>query len=170
MPSPSILQIVSGGQTGVDRAALDVAIYLEIPHGGWCPRGRKAEDGSISNVYQLTETGSSSYVVRTEKNVIESDGTLILYRNRMSRGTALTASLTRRHVRPCLAVDIAAMQSSDCDNGWIGQKVDEIHTWLIQENIKTLNVAGPRESTSRGIAADAHTLLLSAFAEINASD
>lgn len=169
MPSPSLSKIVSGGQTGVDRAALDVAIFLEIPHGGWCPRGRKAEDGSISNVYQLTETGSSSYVVRTEKNVTDSDGTLILYRNRMSRGTALTASFTRRHVRPCLAVDIAAMQSSDSADDWIGQKVEEIHAWLIEEDIETLNVAGPRESTSSGINADAHTLLLNAFSEINAN-
>ena len=167
MPSPSVSKIVSGGQTGVDRAALDVAIFLEIPHGGWCPRGRKAEDGPISDVYQLTETGSSSYVVRTEKNVTDSDGTLILYRNSMSRGTALTANFTRRHVRPCLAIDIAAMQSSDSDEDWIGQKVEEIHAWLIQEAIGTLNVAGPRESTSSGITAHAHTLLLNAFAEIN---
>ena len=167
MPSPSVSKIVSGGQTGVDRAALDVAIFLEIPHGGWCPRGRKAEDGSISNVHQLTETRSSSYVVRTEKNVTDSDGTLILYRNSMSRGTALTANFTRRHVRPCLAIDIAAMQSSDSDEDWIGQKVEEIHAWLIQEAIGTLNVAGPRESTSSGITAHAHTLLLNAFAEIN---
>lgn len=167
MPSPSVSRIVSGGQTGVDRAALDVAIFLEIHHGGWCPRGRKAEDGPISDVYQLTETGSSSYVVRTEKNVTDSDGTLILYRNRMSRGTALTASFTRRHVRPCLAIDISAMQSSDSSADWIGKKVEEIHAWLMQEAIETLNVAGPRESTSSGITADAHTLLLNAFAEIS---
>jgi len=167
MPAPSVSRIVSGGQTGVDRAALDVAIFLAIPHGGWCPRGRKAEDGSISSAYQLTETRASSYVVRTEKNVTDSDGTLILYRNRMSRGTALTASLTRRHVRPCLAIDIAAMQSGDSDGDWIGQRVEEIHAWLIQEGIETLNVAGPRESTSTGITADAHTLLLNTFADIN---
>ena len=106
-------------------------------------------------------------MVRTEKNVTDSDGTLILYRNRMSRGTALTASFTRRHVRPCLAIDIASMQSSDSDEDWIKEKVTEIHAWLIQEAIETLNVAGPRESTSSGITADAHTLLLNAFAEIN---
>ncbi len=166
MLAPTIAKIVSGGQTGVDRAALDVAIFLEIPHGGWCPRGRRAEDGSISNVYQLTETGSSNYVVRTEKNVTDSDGTLILYRNRMSRGTALTASYTRRHHRPCLAIDIAAIQSGDSDDAWISQNVAKIHNWLTEEDIRTLNVAGPRESTSNGITADAHTLLLNAFAEI----
>ena len=166
MPSLSVSRIVSGGQTGVDRAALDVAIFLEIPHGGWCPRGRKAEDGSISNVYQLTETRSSSYVVRTEKNVAESDGTLILYRNSMSRGTALTASFTRRHVRPCLAIDIAAMQYSNSYEDWIEKKVAEIHNWLMQEAIETLNVAGPRESSASGITADAHTLLLNAFEKI----
>ena len=165
MSLPTVSKIVSGGQTGVDRAALDVAIFLEVPHGGWCPRGRKAEDGPISNVYQLTETKSSSYVVRTEKNVTDSDGTLILYRNRMSRGTALTASFTRRHVRPCLSIDMSDIQTSDSEDVWIDQKVAEIHAWLVEEAIKTLNVAGPRESTCSGITADAHTLLLSAFAE-----
>jgi len=166
MSVPSISKIVSGGQTGVDRAALDVAIFLEIPHGGWCPRGRKAEDGSISTVYQLTETGSANYVVRTEKNVTDSGGTLILYRNRMTRGTALTASFTRRHGRPCLAIDIAAMQTGDSDEQWMEEKVAEVHAWLTQESIDLLNVAGPRESTSSGITEDAHTLLLNVFAEI----
>ena len=85
----------------------------------------------------------------------------------MSRGTALTASFTRRHVRPCLAIDIASMQCSDSEEDWIEQQVNEIHVWLMQEAIETLNVAGPRESTSSGITADAHTLLLNAFAEIN---
>jgi hypothetical protein len=166
MSVPSVSQIVSGGQTGVDRAALDVAIALGIPHGGWCPRGRKAEDGTISNVYQLTETKSARYVVRTEKNVTDSDGTLILYRDRMSRGTALTASFTRRHVRPCLSIDIAAMQTRDLEQDWLAEKVAEIHAWLIQEGISTLNVAGPRESTSSGITDDARTLLTTVFDEI----
>ncbi len=166
MSVPSVSKVISGGQTGVDRAALDVAIFLEIPHGGWCPRGRIAEDGSISNVYQLTETESARYVVRTEKNVTDSDATLILYRNRMSRGTALTASFARRHIRPCLAIDISAMQSADLEESWVEQKVAEVHAWLNRESIETLNVAGPRESSASGITADAHRLLLNIFAEI----
>ena len=67
-------KIISGGQTGVDRAALDVAIFLEIPHGGWCPLGRRAEDGSIPKTYLLRETPQRDYAVRTEKNIIDSDG------------------------------------------------------------------------------------------------
>ena len=167
MPAPTISRIVSGGQTGVDRAALDVAIYLEIPHGGWCPRGRRAEDGTISTAYQLTETSSSNYVVRTEKNVTDSDGTLILYRDRMSRGTALTASFARRHRRPHLGIDLAPMQTDDSDEAWIELQVEEIHQWLVKEAIEVINVAGPRESTTAGISTDAHRLLLSVFAEIS---
>ena len=70
--------IVSGGQTGVDRAALDVAIMLGFAHGGWCPAGRLAEDGPIDAHYALRETASAAYDVRTERNVVDSDGTLVL--------------------------------------------------------------------------------------------
>ena len=169
MPVPLVSKVVSGGQTGVDRAALDVAIFLEIPHGGWCPRGRIAEDGPVADAYQLTETRTSRYVVRTEKNVTDSDGTLILYRDRMSRGTALTASFARRHERPCLTIDIAAMQNDGSDEDWMGRAVEQIHQWLVQEAIETLNVAGPRESGSPGITADAHKLLLNVFGDVSGS-
>lgn len=70
-------KIVSGGQTGVDRAGLDFAIALGIPHGGWCPKGRKAEDGPIDNRYQLQETPRADYLQRTEWNVRDNDGTVI---------------------------------------------------------------------------------------------
>jgi hypothetical protein len=70
-------KIVSGGQTGADRAALDWAIFHDLPHGGWCPKGRKAEDGVIPDQYQLTETSSASYPQRTQWNVRDSDGTVI---------------------------------------------------------------------------------------------
>src|SRR5437870_5407187 len=75
--SASIAKIVSGGQTGADRAAFDWAIANNIPHGGWCPRGRLAEDGIIPDFYRMQETVSTEYVVRTERNVTESDGTVI---------------------------------------------------------------------------------------------
>ena len=166
MATPQIAKIVSGGQTGVDRAALDVAIFLEIPHGGWCPRGRRAEDGEISNVYQLTETPSANYTVRTEKNVVDSDGTLIIFRQAMTRGTGLTASFARRHNRPCLTIDVTPMEDAD-DEDWINTTVEEIHSWLASENVLVLNVAGPRASTSAGIANQAHTLLLNTLAEVN---
>ena len=187
MTAPKISKIVSGGQTGVDRAALDVALALEIPHGGWCPRGRRAEDGVISNVYQLTETPSANYVVRTEKNVLGSDGTLILFRRRMSRGTALTASFTRRHSKPCLSIDLAAMQSADVElwddasvddeeagdsaftsptSDWLAHRAAEIHQWMVRENVRIVNVAGPRESTNAGIAQDAYRLLFQTLIDV----
>ena len=92
-PRPSFLveKIVSGGQTGVDRAALDVALELGIPCGGWCPRGRRAEDGALSARYPLMETPSDDYVQRTTWNIRDSDGTLILTRGEPTGGTAQTA-------------------------------------------------------------------------------
>jgi len=130
-----VRKIVSGGQTGVDRGALDAAIELGIEHGGWCPLGRIAEDGVIPAVYHLQESDSPDYPVRTEQNVIDSDGTLILYRVRLWGGTELTRRLAVKLKKPFLLVDLA-------------QAVDlaAIRQWLVQNEIRVLNVAGPRES------------------------
>ena len=98
--------IVSGGQTGVDRAALDVAIAIGIGHGGWCPAGRLSEDGTIPSRYDLQETDSPEYPVRTEKNVIDSDATLLLYEGRLKGGTLLTRRICVRHGKPDLVVRI----------------------------------------------------------------
>ena len=141
-------KIVSGGQTGVDRGALDAAIALGIPHGGWCPRGRLAEDGTIPARYQLTETDSPEYRARTEKNVRDSDATLILYRGELKGGTELTRQLAKRHAKPCLVVDLD--HPTD---------LEEIRQWLSQPQITVLNVAGPRESQSPGISARAADFL-----------
>lgn len=143
-------KIVSGGQTGVDRAALDAAIALDIPHGGWCPRGRLAEDGPIPARYQLRETDSPDYAVRTERNVLQSDATLILCRGRPRGGTELTLRLARQHGKPHLVVDLSAADSPDAE---------AIRRWLSDESVATLNVAGPRESQSPGIAHEAGQLL-----------
>jgi len=132
-------RIVSGGQTGVDRAALDVAMALGIEHGGWCPAGRLSEDGSIPSRYELRETDSSDYRVRTEQNVIDSDATLILYEGRMKGGTLLTRRICVDLDKPFLAVRI--------DSG----NVVAARQWLQQVQPITLNVAGPRESTALGI-------------------
>ncbi len=144
----TIHMIVSGGQTGVDRAALDVAIEFSIPHGGWCPRGRRAEDGTIPPEYQLQETDSPKYQVRTQRNVEDSDGTLILYREGLTGGTELTRKFAMRYDRPYIAIDLETEQD-----------VTEAHDWLVTENIQKLNVAGPRESTSPGIAKQAREFL-----------
>jgi hypothetical protein len=81
-----IKKIITGGQTGADRAALDVAILLNIPHGGWVPKGRLAEDGPIHTKYQLKEMPTDSHEERTEQNVIDSDGTLIISHGELTGG------------------------------------------------------------------------------------
>jgi predicted Rossmann fold nucleotide-binding protein DprA/Smf involved in DNA uptake len=140
-------RIVSGGQTGVDRAALDVALEIGLPCGGWCPAGRLAEDGAIPDRYPLRETPSASYPERTARNVRDSDATLILYRTKMRGGTALTARLARHHGRPCLALEIASADP------------DAIRRWLAEAGVRVLNVAGPRESEAPGIHREATALL-----------
>lgn len=145
-------KIVSGGQTGVDRAALDAAIALDIPHGGWCPRGRLAENGRIPSRYKLTETDSPHYAVRTERNVLDSDATLILCRGTPSGGTELTLRLADQHRRPAMIVDLDAPIVAD-----------EIHAWLTEYAVSTLNVAGPRESQSPGIGRQAAEFIETLF-------
>jgi len=142
--------VVSGGQTGVDRAGLDTAILLGIRHGGWCPRGRLAEDGAVPPIYELDETRSAEYPVRTEQNVIDSDGTLILYRVNLFGGSELTHRLTRKHTRPCLLVDLE--DSPDLSRS---------QHWLRKNAIHVLNVAGPRESSAAGIGNQAAEYLRS---------
>jgi hypothetical protein len=146
-------KIISGGQTGVDRGALDAAIALGIPHGGWCPRGRLAEDGSIPDVYQLAETDLPDYPQRTERNVLESDGTLILCHGAPVGGTELTRRLATRYGKPCLVANLDTYSAAD------------ILAWLASANIRVLNVAGPRESQSPGIAAETQRLLVALFGE-----
>jgi len=133
-------KIVSGGQTGVDRGALDAAIDLGIPHGGWCPRGRLAEDGRIPKRYQLTENASDDYALRTEQNVLESDGTLVLCVGQPTGGTALTCQLAREHGRPLLVLDLASRPGPEA--AW---------QWIVANAIGVLNVAGPRESAHPGV-------------------
>jgi hypothetical protein len=145
-------KIVSGGQTGVDRAALDAAIELGIAHGGWCPLGRRAEDGAIPQRYRLEEIGSADYAVRTERNVIDSDATLILCRGRLSSGTDLTRQFARQHGKPCLVVDLDRPPSSE-----------EIRSWLAGKRPEVLNVAGPRESQNPGIWSRGKQFLVELF-------
>ena len=142
------LRVVSGGQTGVDRAALDVAIALDIPHGGWCPRGRLAEDGRIPDRYQLQETDSADYAVRTEWNVRDSDATLILTCGELSGGTKLTAVLALRYSRPLTVVNLTETTLPT-----------SVLCWLLRHDIRTINVAGPREKTCPGIYELARTFL-----------
>jgi hypothetical protein len=146
--------IISGGQTGVDRGALDAAMELNIPHGGWCPRGRLAENGRIPDRYQLRETDSSAYRVRTEQNVVDSDATLILHRGRLSGGTKLTLRLARQYGRPHRVIDLARVSDPA-----------EVRRWLDEQRVERLNVAGPRESQSPGIEALAREFIVRLFHE-----
>jgi hypothetical protein len=102
-----LAKIISGGQTGVDRAALDVARELGLPCGGWCPKGRRAEDGPIPARYPLVETASASYPQRTRQNVLDADGTLILTMTPPTGGTALTIRIAEGNDKPYLVVDLS---------------------------------------------------------------
>jgi hypothetical protein len=132
------VRIISGGQTGADRAALDAAIRLGLDQGGWVPRGRKAEDGPLPRRYRLRETPSDNYRERTEQNIVDSEGTLILSFGALTGGSALTESLALRHDRPCLTIDLEEVPQPDA--------VVAVERWLTRYAIRTLNVAGPRAS------------------------
>jgi len=148
-----IEKVVSGGQTGVDRAALDVALELGLPRGGWCPRGRHAEDGPLDARYPLIETPSDDYAQRTAWNVRDSDATLILTRGAPSGGTALTLEVAERLGRPVRAVDLETSSEPRA-----------VAAWVEQAAVRVLNVAGPRESGMPGIYADAVAFLRAVLA------
>jgi hypothetical protein len=147
-------KVVSGGQTGVDRAALDVALELEIEIGGWCPRGRWAEDGPIPDRYPLFETRSPDVHVRTQRNVETSSATLVLSRGAPMGGTRYTVDIANTMRRPLLVVDL---NDSSRDHA------TEIATWLDTVRPGVLNVAGPRETGAPGVTEQAKWLLTKAF-------
>lgn len=147
-------RIISGGQTGVDRGALEAAIAFGIEHGGWCPRGRLSEDGSIPSRYTLREMESTEYAVRTEQNIIDSDATLILHDGPLRGGTLLTKRLAMRLKKPLLAVPIAP----EFDPA-------PVRRWLCEVRPEILNVAGPRGSSHRGIEDRARCAMLRVLAD-----
>ncbi|WP_035273654.1 putative molybdenum carrier protein [Desulfogranum japonicum] len=132
------MKIISGGQTGADQAALDAAIKCGVEHGGWLPKGRKTEKGPLPGRYRLQEMSSGNYRDRTEKNILESDGTLICSHGKLSRGSALTEALAIRHNRPCLHINFNHYSEA--------RAVDAIMAWILENTITTINVAGPRAS------------------------
>ena len=149
-------KIISGGQTGVDRAALDVAMRLGIAHGGWIPKGRLTEAGPLPPHYQLQEMPTTDYDARTEKNVLDSDGTLIISRGSPTGGTDYTRKMALKHGRQLLHIDLALGQRPS-DAGSL------VSSWVEMNRIETLNVAGPRASLDPAIYMDAVNILTHAL-------
>jgi len=139
------LRIISGGQTGADRAALDWAIEHGIPHGGWCPAGRKAEDGTLDPRYTLQETRSSGYVQRTEWNVRDSDGTVVFsIAPVLTGGSQKTVELPHKHRKPVIHI---------ARDGGPASPAQALLRFIQDNKIKVLNVAGPRSSKEPEVGA-----------------
>jgi len=137
-----ITKIISGGQTGADRAGLDVALWHQFPHGGWCPKGRKAEDGPIGAQYQLKESPSANYLQRTEWNVRDTDGTIVFtLASEITGGSMRTVEFAKKHKKPCIHIS----------RGSLFQPQVLIQNFIAEHGIKALNIAGSRESKEPGI-------------------
>ncbi len=135
----ALKRIVSGGQTGVDRGALDAALGVDFPCGGWVPGDRMAEDGVISDRYPLTTLPNGNYRQRTRLNVVDSDGTAIFYDGFLSDGTRLTSDLCKLVDRPCILISAREMPDPNAAAAAVLKFIEDHH-------IETLNVAGPRAS------------------------
>jgi predicted Rossmann-fold nucleotide-binding protein len=134
----ALAKIISGGQTGVDRAALDAALELGFPCGGSCPEDRAAEDGTIPARYPITPLAGADYSERTLQNVLDADGTVIVCHGVPRGGTRLTLVQCQRHRKPFLVIDSATTTRADA--------VGEVSRFLREHPIRVLNVAGPRAS------------------------
>lgn len=149
--------VISGGQTGADRAGLDAALAVGLPIDGYCPAGRPAEDGVIDERYPLRETGSSGFGERTALNVKHSVATLLVSLHpidvNVGGGSAKTLRLCHKHGRPCLPVQLHRTLPAS------GRMVAQVVAWLRKRNVIVLNVAGPRESKERGLYAAALAFL-----------
>lgn len=158
MPSlPRKFTIFSGGQTGADRAALDWAIARRIPHGGWCPRGRVAEDGPIPSGYRLRETPSADHTQRTTWNLRDADATVIFSLHReLHGGSKFTAEMARSHHKPYLCLPRRMGTEA---------AVRELREFMHEHKVATLNVAGPRASQEPGLGRWVHAVLEAAFPE-----
>lgn len=164
-----ILKIISGGQTGADRGGLDAAIHCDVPHGGWCPKGRKAEDGRIPDQYQLQEMPTSNYESRTEANVVDSDATVVFTHGFATGGSLLTLKCTERHAKPWLHTDLATMTRKGAVQRivqWINGELDDPEAPKPARNL-ILNVAGSRESKDPGIAEKVMAIVVDVLIAVN---
>ncbi|MEO2026136.1 MAG: putative molybdenum carrier protein [Fuerstiella sp.] len=152
-----VTRIVSGGQTGVDRAALDAGLDAGIPVGGWCPRGRRSEAGPIPEHYPLKETPARTYAVRTEWNVRDSDGTLVIVLNEISSGTKLTLAAARGLGKPFKVVHLRPEDEPGLftTENPLNDQIESVVEWLHALRIRVLNVAGPRGSSHKDVYSEA---------------
>ncbi len=134
----TLKRIVSGGQTGTDRAALDAALDHGFPAGGWCPEDHKAEDGAIPGRYPVKALPGAGYRQRTKQNVIDSDGTLVIYFDWLFGGTEETVAFCIKEKRPYLLIDAAEVS--------VDRATEKTRVFIRELNIGVLNVAGPRAS------------------------
>jgi hypothetical protein len=167
--NPDAITIISGGQTGADRAALDFAINHGLPHGGWCPRGRRAEDGTIAHEYDLDETPSHRYAQRTAWNIRDSDATVVFsIGSETSGGSRLTLELAHQKGKPALhlsrdaADDVVGENSS---RATIVRASDLLRSFLAHHNVRRLNVAGPRASQEPEVGQFVRDILCAVFAD-----
>jgi hypothetical protein len=160
MSQHRITKVISGGQTGADRAGLDAAIELGLDYGGAIPAGRRTEDGTLSLRYnKMKELKSLHYQARTEKNVLDADATLIFTFNRMGSGSALTTKIADQHYKPCLHINLSKQQDDEA--------ITIVSAWLDAVRPHTLNVAGSRESTAIGIYDRTYGILRKVLKEVN---
>lgn len=142
--------ILSGGQTGVERAALDWALAADIAHGGWCPRGRTSQDGPLPERYKLKETEAIGYSQRTRMNVRDADATLIIHHGLLVGGTRRTLRFADEMKKPVQLVDLS--------KDWQSQTI-HVLAWWSERGLHSLNVAGPSEERVQGIYALTMNLL-----------
>ena len=146
-----IKKIISGGRIGADQAALDVAIKMGIPHGGWIQKGRKTQRGILPEKYQLKEMPVAGFKERIEQNIIDSDGTVIISHGNLTGGSDYGQEMAKKHNRPCLHIDLNETPLSIVPS--------EINTWIIENNIEILNVTGSRASEDPKIYKDTMNII-----------
>ncbi len=168
-----ISRIISGGQTGADRGGLDAALYCNVPHGGWCPKGRRAEDGVIPAKYLLQESKSASYTVRTEANVRDSDATVVFTLGRATGGSLKTLEFCQKHKKPYLHVDVDALERPQAVKAvvdWLEGRGEYNHEgyFAIKPPVHCdLNVAGSRESKADGIEDLVMAVMVDVLRQVN---
>ncbi len=150
-----IKKIISGGQTGVDRAALDIAIKFNIEHGGWIPKGRKAEDGILPLKYQLVQMDTADYKERTKQNIIDADGTAIIYRGKLTGGSLLTMNFAKIIKKQYYIIDLLRAEEFEA--------AIMLKTFIQENKIQILNIAGPRQSHEPAIYTDTKVILETMF-------